>query len=100
MIEVCGEDHVSIGTDGGLSAEVVDQAFKDNHVRFVRQRRAAGISAPAETEEGYLFAAELNTPRRLETLAEMLMSKGHSSTRVEKILGKNLLRVLSETWKT
>ncbi|MEX2150469.1 MAG: membrane dipeptidase [Steroidobacteraceae bacterium] len=100
MIEVCGEDHVSIGTDGGLSAEVVDQAFKDNHIRFVRQRRAAGISAPAETEEGYLFAAELNTPRRLETLAEMLVSKGHSSTRVEKILGRNLLRVLSETWKT
>ncbi|MDP9199791.1 MAG: dipeptidase [Pseudomonadota bacterium] len=100
MVEVCGEDHVSIGTDGGLSAEVVDQAFKDNHIRFVRQRRAAGISAPAETEEGYLFAAELNTPRRLETLAEMLVSKGHSSTRVEKILGKNLLRVLSETWKT
>jgi membrane dipeptidase len=99
-LEHMSEDHVSIGTDGGLSAEVVDQAFKDNHVRFVRQRRAAGISAPAETEEGYLFAAELNTPRRLETLAEMLMSKGHSSTRVEKILGKNLLRVLSETWKT
>jgi len=100
MIEVCGEDHVSIGTDGGLSAEVVDQAFKDNHVRSVRQRRAAGISAPAETEEGYLFAAELNTPRRLETLGEMLVSKGHSPARVEKILGKNLLRVLSETWKT
>ena len=99
MIEVCGEDHVSIGTDGGLSAEVVDQAFKDNHVRSVRQRRAAGISAPAETEEGYLFAAELNTPRRLETLGEMLVSKGHSPARVEKILGTNLLRVLSETWK-
>jgi membrane dipeptidase len=100
MIEVCGEDHVSIGTDGGLSAEVVDQAFKDNHIRFVRQRRAAGISAPAETEEGYLFAAELNSPRRLETLADMLVSKGHSSTRIEKVLGRNLLRVLSETWKS
>jgi membrane dipeptidase len=100
MIDVAGEDHVSIGTDGGVSAEIVDQAFKDNHVRFVRQRRAAGISAPAETEDGYLFAAELNKPRRLETLADMLVSNGHSSTRVEKILGKNLLRVLSETWKT
>lgn len=98
MIQVCGEDHVSIGTDGGLSAEIVDQAFKDNHIRFVRQRRAAGISAPAETEEGYLFAAELNSPRRLETLADMLIAKGHGSARVEKILGKNLQRVFAESW--
>jgi membrane dipeptidase len=100
MIKVAGEDHVSIGTDGGLSAETVDQRFKDNFAKSVRARRAAGISAPGETEEGYLFAAELNTPRRLETLADMLLSKGHSSTRVEKILGRNLLRVLSETWET
>jgi membrane dipeptidase len=99
MIEVCGEDHVSIGTDGGLSAEVVDQAFKDNHVRFVRQRRAAGISAPAETEEGYLFAAELNSPRRLERLAAMLIANGHGGARVEKILGKNLQRVFAESWQ-
>jgi membrane dipeptidase len=99
MIEVCGEDHVSMGTDGGVSAEVVDQAFKDNHVRFVRQRRAAGISAPAETEEGYLFAADLNLPRRLETLADRLIANGHGGARVEKILGKNLQRVFSESWK-
>jgi membrane dipeptidase len=100
MIQVAGEDHVSIGTDGGVSAEVVDATFKDNHVRFVRQRQAAGISAPGETEEGYLFASDLNSPRRLEMLADRLVAGGHSSARVEKILGKNLLRVFSETWKS
>ena len=98
MIDVAGEDHVSIGTDGSVSAEVVNQEFKEIFAGFVRRRQEAGISAPGETEEGYLFANELNTPRRLETLAEMLSSRGHGDARIEKILGKNLVRVFSETW--
>ena len=100
MIDVAGEDHVSIGTDGSVSAEVVNQEFKDMFAGFVRRRQEAGISAPGETEEGYLFANELNTPRRLETLAEMLSSRGHGDARIEKLLGKNLVRVFSETWKS
>ena len=100
MIDVAGEDHVSIGTDGGISAETLTPEFKERHASFVRQRREAGISAPGETEEGFLFANELNTPRRLETLADMLSGRGHSDTRIEKILGANLLRVLSDVWTT
>ncbi len=100
MIEVAGEDHVSIGTDGSVSAEVVNQEFKDIFAGFVRRRKEAGIAAPGESEEGYLFANELNTPRRLETLADMLSARGHGDARIEKILGKNLVRVFSETWKT
>ncbi|MEX0735077.1 MAG: membrane dipeptidase [Steroidobacteraceae bacterium] len=99
MIEVAGEDHVSIGTDGGISAEVLDQAHKDRFAGFTRERQEAGIAAPGESEEGYLFAADLNTPRRLETLADMLSARKHSDARIEKTLGKNLLRVISETWK-
>ena len=99
MIKVAGEDHVSIGTDGGVSAEIVDDEFREIFKENVRRRREAGISAPGETEEGYLFANELNTPRRLETLAGMLAGRGHSNARIEKILGANLLRVLSEVWK-
>ena len=99
MIDVAGEDHVSIGTDGSVSAEVVNQEFKDIFAGFVRRRQEAGIAAPGETEEGYLFANELNTPRRLETLADMLSARGHGDARIEKILGKNLVRVFSETWK-
>ena len=100
MIDVAGEDHVSIGTDGGVSAEVVDEAFKERFAGFVRTRREAGIAAPGETEDGYLFANELNTPRRLETLADMLGSRGHGDARIEKILGANLLRVMSDAWAT
>jgi membrane dipeptidase len=99
MIQVAGEDHVSIGTDGGVSAEVLTPEFRERHAAFTRQRQAAGISAPGETEDGFLFANELNTPRRLETLAEMLSARGHSDARIEKILGANLVRVFADTWK-
>jgi membrane dipeptidase len=97
-IKVAGEDHVSIGTDGGISPEVVDDEFRRNFAENVRARREAGIAAPGESEDGYLFANELNTARRLETLASMLSSRDHSETRIEKILGRNLLRVFSEAW--
>jgi membrane dipeptidase len=100
MINVAGEDHVSIGTDGTISPAVLDQNYKDVFAETTRKRREAGIAAPGETEDGYLFANDLNTPRRLETLGQMLADKGHSNTRIEKILGRNLLRVFSETWVT
>jgi membrane dipeptidase len=98
MIDVAGEDHVSLGTDGGVSAEIVDDEFRKLFAGFVRERRAAGISAPGENETGYLFAEELNMPRRFETLAEMLSKRGHSDARLEKILGANLMRVFGDTW--
>ena len=100
MIDVAGEDHVSIGTDGSVSAEVVNDEFKKIFLENVQRRRAAGISAPGETETGYLFANELNTPRRFETLAGMLSSRGHSDARIEKLLGKNLMRVFSDVWRS
>jgi membrane dipeptidase len=98
MIDVAGEDHVSIGTDGSVSAAVLDQKYRDTFAETTRKRKEAGIAAPGETEDGYLFANDLNTPRRLETLGQMLADKGHSATRIEKILGGNLVRVFKDTW--
>jgi membrane dipeptidase len=98
MVNVAGEDHVSIGTDGGVPAEVVDDTYRENFAAITRARREAGIAAPGETESGYLFAADLNSPRRFETLATMLSARGYSDARIEKILGANLLRVYRDTW--
>lgn len=99
MVNVAGEDHVSIGTDGGISAEVVTDEYKETFAKGTRERRERGIAAPQELEDGYLFANDLNTPRRLETLANLLADRGYSSSRIEKILGLNLLRVFSDVWK-
>ena len=46
----------------------------------------------------YLFANDLNTPRRFEQLADRLSLRGHSDDRIEKILGANLLRVFGAAW--
>ncbi len=97
-VNVAGEDHVSIGSDGGISPEVVDEAFKQRFAEITRARVEAGIAAPGETETGYLFAADLNTSRRLETLAGMLAERGWSDARIEKVLGLNLRRVYAAVW--
>jgi membrane dipeptidase len=98
MIDVAGEDHVSIGTDGGVSTEVVDEAYRKKFAENVRARRTAGIAAPGETEQGYLFASDLNGPQRLDTLAGLLAARGYSDSRIAKLLGANLRRVFEETW--
>lgn len=98
-IDVAGEDHVSIGTDGVISPTELSDDYKARFREITRARQAAGIAAPYETEDGYLFASDLNTPRRFETLTALLLARGHSSARVEKILGENLLRVFGETWR-
>jgi membrane dipeptidase len=97
-IDVAGEDHVSIGTDGTLSAITLTPEFIANFAANVAKRKAAGIAAPQEHEDGYLFAADLNTPRRFEQVADRLSLRGHSDARIEKVLGANLLRVLDAVW--
>jgi len=97
-LNVAGEDHVALGTDGVISPTELTDAFKAQFREITRSRKGQGIAAPYETEDGYLFAADLNTPRRFETLAGRLLERGHGEARVEKILGGNLLRVFGEAW--
>jgi membrane dipeptidase len=97
-LKVAGEDHVSLGTDGVISPTDLSEAYKEQFRETTRTRKERGIAAPYETEDGYLFASDLNTPRRFETLAGRLLERGHGEARVEKILGGNLLRVFGEAW--
>ncbi len=99
VIDVAGEDHVSIGTDGVVSPTQLTPKFIETFSKNVRERKQLGIAAPGENETGYLFANDLNTPRRFETLAGLMLDRGYSDARVRKILGGNLVRVFAETWK-
>jgi len=98
-LKVGGEDHVSLGTDGTVSPTELTPAYIENFRETTRKRKELGIAAPFETETGYLFANDLNTPRRFETLTGLLLARGHSESVVEKILGKNLLRVFGDSWR-
>lgn len=97
-IEVAGDEHVSIGTDGYIMPTALSDDYKQMFRENVRMRKETGIAAPFETEDGYLFAADLNHARRFETLADALLDRGHPEGRVEKILGGNLLRLFADTW--
>lgn len=99
-LQVAGSAHVAIGTDGAVSPEVLTPEYIAQYRDLTRQRREAGIAAPYETEEGYLFAADLNTPRRFERLAGLLLERGHSAAVVAGVLGGNLLRTFGDAWGT
>jgi membrane dipeptidase len=99
VIDVAGEDHVGIGTDGGISLEVVDDAYRKSFREFIQARKKAGIAAPGEDEDTFMFVEDLNGPRKLETLAERLSARGHADARIEKILGANFVRLYRDTWR-
>ncbi|MGE0045205.1 MAG: dipeptidase [Hyphomonadaceae bacterium] len=97
-LNVAGEDHVSIGTDGVISPTILDDAFRAAHAAEVAARRAAGYSAPGESDEVYNFVPEYNAVDRFERLALDLNRAGLTPRVVEKVLGANFLRLAAEVW--
>jgi len=45
-----------------------------------------------------MFVKDLNSPRRLEMIADQLLARKHSETRVEKLVGANWMRLFSDVW--
>jgi membrane dipeptidase len=97
-INVCGEDHVGIGSDLSISPHNVTEGYKKAHADFVAGRQRQGIAAPGEDQNVYMFVPQLNAPNRMELIAEKLLKKGHPESRVEKIIGGNFLRLLQAVW--
>ena len=97
-VEVCGEEHVGIGTDGGTTAVDDMEAAYEAARRDVEARRAAGIGAAGERPGVVPFIPDLQGPDQFRKLADMLLARGHSTERVERILGLNALRVMREVW--
>ena len=98
-LNVCGEDHVGIGSDLSITPLELTPEFRRLHADFVKVRRARGISAPGEDENVFNYVPDFNTPRRMETVADRLAAAGHSAARIEKIIGGNWMRLLGEVWK-
>ena len=97
-IGVCGEDHVGLGTDGTISPVTVTPEYRKAFTEEMTERRKRGIAAPGEREDAFTFVPDLNTPRRLETLAMLLSKRGHSDNQIAKILGGNFERLFREVW--
>ena len=60
------------------------------------RRQAAGIAAPRESTIPYV--PDLNAPRRMELIADIMASRGHPDRVIEKVLGANWMRLFEEVW--
>ena len=97
-VQVCGEDHVSIGTDGPVTQNDDLDAYREALRKEIQERRAAGVSAAGESEDVTTFVIDLRGPDQFQHLADLLSARGHSQTRIDKILGGNLLRLYKDVW--
>ena len=97
-VNVCGEDHVGIGTDGGTTM-IDDMAAYRAHIRKeIANRKAAGIGAAGENPDTLPFVEELQGPEQFRKLASLLHARGYKEGRIEKIMGLNFLRYAREIW--
>lgn len=93
-LNVCGEDHVGIGTDSIFYA-ATDEDIAESE-REEKDRRKRGVGSPGENRPPYI--PDINTPRKLEYVAHALQRRGYSGDVIEKVLGQNFSRVFKETW--
>jgi len=97
-VNVCGEDHVGIGTDGSVTQIDDLEAYQAVLAQEIADRRAAGISAAGERPDTYPFVVDLRGPEQFRKLESLLAAKGWSSARIEKIMGRNFLRYAEAIW--
>ncbi len=95
---VCGEDHIGIGTDGVLSKTVIDDKARAAQKAFRAERSAKGIAAPGEGADIFNIVADWDDNLRFRHLADGLARAGWSTRQIEKALGGNLLRVYGEAF--
>ena len=95
-LKVCGEDHVGIGSDALLTPFDTSPASLDEWNQDIARRKAAGVGAPGEGPPP--FVTGLNRPDRCEIIADALLRRGYGRRAVDKVLGANFQRVLTEAW--
>ena len=97
-VNVCGEDHVGIGTDGGTTPIDDLEAYKDALRKEHEDRKAKGVAAPGERADTHPFVLDLRGPDQFRKLARLLAQRGHKRARIEKILGQNFVRYARDVW--
>ena len=95
---VCGEDHVSIGTDGVIFKTELNDKAREDQRKFFEDRKARGIAAPGEGPDIFNIVGEWDGHMRFLRLAEGLSKAGWKSARIDKALGGNLMRLYRDTW--
>lgn len=97
-IDVCGSDHVGIGSDNSIQKVVLTPAQKAEFDADIARRKQLGVAAPGE--DRYPYVPDLNGPDRMRIIAAELEWRGQPQPVIEKVLGANFERVLGEIWGT
>lgn len=97
-INVCGADHVGIGSDGAIEKVVLTEKQKADFDEDIARRKKLGVGAPGE--DRYPYVPDLNGPDHMEVIAAELAKRGQPSSVIEKVLGANFQRVIREIWGT
>ena len=97
-LDVVGEEHVAIGTDGTITQ--VDDVGTYLHYlgEAIKDRKATGVAAPGEDKAVALFLPDMTGPSQFEKLADCLARRGHAASTVDRLLGKNWLRLVTDAW--
>jgi membrane dipeptidase len=93
-LSVCGEDHVGVGSDSALNAwDMTPEDFR----KMEDYRHKTGVAAPEEDRPMYVEG--LNTPRRIEIIADALLRRGYPARVADKVIGANFLAALTGIWE-
>ena len=95
-INVCGADHVGIGSDGSIQKTVLTTEQIAAFDQDIARRKKLGIGAPGE--DRYPYVPDLNGPDHMEIIATELSKRGQPATVIEKVMGANFQRVIGEIW--
>jgi membrane dipeptidase len=93
-LKICGEDHVGVGSD--VPFFPIGENDLEEMKKVAEKRKADGIGAPGEDRPTYI--PNLNTPRKMELIADSLLKRGYKSGVVEKVMGMNFKRIFGEIW--
>jgi membrane dipeptidase len=97
-VNVCGEDHVGIGTDGPVTAVDDLDAYRAALAEHVEHRRAAGVGAVGERSDTYPFVVDLRGVEQFRELIRLLELRGFGSERIAKIMGGNFAAYAERIW--
>ena len=97
-VNVCGEDHVGLGTDGPVTSIDDLDGYRARNLKENAARTKAGIAARGEGPGVFPFVVDLRGVDQFRKLAGLLAARGFGSSRIEKILGGNFLRFAREVW--
>ncbi|MGC1469409.1 MAG: membrane dipeptidase [Sphingorhabdus sp.] len=95
---ICGEEHVSLGTDGNQLPIPINEATWQRAREMHEFRSANGFAAPGEGPDILTIVHDYNRLDRFQSLVEDLAKAGWKRSQLEKLLGGNLLRLYAEIW--